>query len=231
MVDMSRQKRSIIACSFLVFTSVTLGPIAQDDSTDTIANDPVLSYYWKRADATMVSGNPDQRGVSYSFVAISYYKKLGRLGAIEWSDSLSTAYYYSFGKLDSSQVRFAAKRDGIPAVSFEYPNVFADQYYLTDFPNDTGGQSLPIGFDTDTTQPTLPTGIALIDRNNFFPRWLYLHYPAQSGYRRYTRSFRFTVQDGFIFPDSIWEVASKDGLFYSTSYRLETRIDSLTIHR
>jgi hypothetical protein len=228
---MSRQKRSIIACSFLVFTSVTLGECAQDDSTDTIANDPVLSYYWKRADATMVSGEPDQRGVSYSFVATSYYKKLGRLGAIEWSDSLSTANYYSFGKLDSSQVRFAAKRDGIPDVSFEHPNVFADQYYLTDFPNDTGGQSLPIGFDTDTTQPTSPTGIALIDRNKFFPRWLYLHYPAQSGYRRYTRSFRFTVKDGFIFPDSIWEVASKDGLFYSTSYRLETRIDSLTIHR
>jgi hypothetical protein len=216
---------------FLAFTSLTLLAVAQDDSTHAISNDPVLTYYWDHANATLLSGDPDQRGLSYSYVATSYYKKIGRLGAIEWADSLRTAYYYSFGKLDSSKVLLAAKRDGIPAVDLDYPNVFSDLYYLNDFPNDTGGESLPIGFDSDTTQPALPTGIALIDRNSYFPRWLYLHFSAPSGYRRFTRSFRFTVRDGFIFPDSIWEVATKDGLFFSTSYRLETRIDSLTIHR
>lgn len=228
---MSRQKGSKITILSLLFTSVTLLVMAQDDSTRVLPNDPILTYFWQRADATMNSGNPNDRGISYSYIATTYYKKIGKAGAVDWTDSLSTAYYFSFGKLDSSKARLAPTRGEFPTIRFDAPNVFANDYYLNDFPNDTGGASLPIGFDSDSTQPDMPTGIAIIDRSSYFPRWLYLHYPQEEGYRRFTRSFRFTVHDGFIFPDSIWEVATKYGLFFPTSYRLETRIDSLTIHR
>ncbi|MBK7143527.1 MAG: hypothetical protein IPH75_15795 [bacterium] len=214
----------------LFVTSAAWLAMAQNDSAQTISNDPILNYYWKRADATLTTADPNQRGISYSFLATSYYKEIRDEGAVAWVDSVKTAYFYSFGKLDSSVVRRSPSRK-IRDVRLDYVNVFHDRYYLNDFPNDTGGASLAIGFDTDTTQPKLPTGIALIDRTSYFPRWLYLHYAAEPGYRRFTRSFRFTVQDGMVFPDSIWEVATQDGLFYSTSYRMETRFDSLTIYR
>lgn len=226
---MSRQKRSIIACLLLFVTSMSLTLMAQDD-TPAIPNDPILSYYWKRADATLTSGDPHARGLSYSFLATSYYKEIRDEGKIAWVDSVKRAYFYSFGNLDSTVTRREPTRK-IRDIRLDYVNVFGDQYYLNDFPNDTGGPSIAIGFDSDTTRPDIPTGIAVIDRTNYFLRWLYLHYPDEPGFRRFTRSFRFTVQDGFIFPDSIWEVATQDGLFYSTSYRLETRFDSLTIYR
>lgn len=227
---MSRQKRSIIGFLLLFVTSSSLLLMAQDDSSPTITNDPILSYYWQRADATFANGNPDQRGISYSFIATSYYKEIRDQGTVAWMDSVRTAYYYSFGNLDSSRVRHAPARK-IRDVRLDYVNVFHDQYYLNDFPNDTGGASIAIGFDSDSTQPKIPTGIALIDRKSYFPRWLYLHYPAEPGFRRFTRSFRFAVQDGFIFPDSIWEVGAVDGFFFPTNYRMETRFDSLTIYR
>jgi hypothetical protein len=193
-------------------------------------SDKVLKFYWERAQALVRTGNPNLAGLTYSYVATTYYKKYGDKGAIASRDSTRVAYYYRFGNLDSSKVILAPK-GSIPAVDLSYPIPFDSAYVLNFFPNDTGGPSIAIGFDSDSSHPAWPVGFALLDRQLYFPSWLYLSYPEKKGYRRFSRAFRFTSMDGFIFPDSIWEVAAIDGILFSTSYRLETGVKDIKIYR
>jgi hypothetical protein len=60
-------------------------------------------------------------------------------------------------------------------------------------------------------------------------RWLYLYYPSTSGVERLTRSFRFTEVEGYVFPDSIWEVGARSGIFSLEYYRLETGIVEIEV--
>lgn len=226
---MQRKITSVLVLILLLAFASAYYAIAQDEDARP-SNDKILQFYWDRTNASVTSRDPLARGINYSFIATSYYKKIGKLGKVESTDSLKTRYFYSFGNLDSTKVLLASKKS-VPDVGFDFPNVFGQAYYLNDFPNDTGGQTLAIGFDTDTTQHNMPTGLAMIDRSLHYPHWLYLYYPDKEGFRRYTRSFRFTIQDGFLFPDSVWEVATRHEMLFATTYRLETRIDSLTIYR
>lgn len=219
---------SVLVVFLLAFLGGALYSAAQDENAVPV-NDRILQFYWDRANASVTSRDPIQRGLDYAFTATTYYKKIGKLGKVESTDSLATRYFYSFGNLDSTRVLLEPK-DDLPAIDFDFPNVFERPYYLNDFPNDTGGQTLAIGFDSDTEQRSMPTGLAMLDRNLYYPHWLYLYYPEKDGYRRYSRSFRFTTHEGFLFPDSIWEVATRNQFLFRTTYRLETRIDSLTIN-
>ena len=195
---------------------------------DTEPDDPVLDFYSDRTRATAESRNPLQRGTAFSFDAVTYYRRIGRGGKVDLVDSTRSTYYYSFGKLDSLITdTSASSRDY--EVDFSYPNVFDHDYIFNFYPNDTGGADLAIGFDTDTMVQDEPVGIAIIDRSRYFLKWLYLYYSDRKGYQRYSQSLRFTERDGLVFPDSIWTVAAKVGLFSTDYYRLETGISNLVI--
>jgi hypothetical protein len=178
----------------------------------------------------MAAGDPIAHGVNFSYQTTTYYKKLGNLGEISSVDSVKNIYFYSFGNLDSSKTLLPAKHS-IPKIDLSVPGIFDSTYILNFFPNDTGGTLLAIGFDSDSTHKSWPSGLVEIDRQKYFPRWLYLYYPDQGGFKRYSRSFRFIDQQGYVFPDSVWEVAVKDGFLFSTSYRLETSISEFKIYR
>ncbi len=190
----------------------------------------VLTFYVQRAAATFTSRDPFIAGVKFSLRATTYYKDLSRGGKTTLTDSSIIDYYYSFGALDSTSV-IAAPRRKHPPLNIAIPNVFSTAYTFSFFPNDTGGADLPIGFDTSDTPDTLPTGIVVIDRNRYFLKWLYLFFPNDVGYKRYSQSFRFTELEGFVFADSIWEVRAEAGIFSSKNFRIEIGIDSLRIYR
>jgi len=192
--------------------------------------DPILEFYVKKAAATFTSRDPMAAGLNFSLRATTHYKDLSRGGKITLSDSSIIDYFYSFGEIDSTVVIAAPKHDH-PSLDITVPNVFEGGYVYNFFPNDTGGANLPIGFDTrDTTSPD-PTGIAVIDRDRFFLKWLYLFYPNDVAYKRYSRSLRFAEFEGYVFPDSIWEVRAEAGIFSSKHYRVETGIGLLQIYR
>jgi hypothetical protein len=214
---------TVIGVLFISFLFIALGGKSQDRDAD------VLKYYWDRIRASLASGDPIAHGVNFSYQTTTYYKTLGKVGEISSIDSVKSAFFYSFGKLDSSRTLLKSNHS-IPKIDLSFPRIFDSSYYLNFFPNDTGGQLLAIGFDTDSTHKSWPSGLVMIDRQKYFPSWLYLYYPDQSGFRRFSRSFRFINQDGYVFPDSIWEVAVKDGLLFTTSYRLETLISDFKIH-
>jgi len=111
------------------------------------------------------------------------------------------------------------------------PNVFAQASEFCFYPNDTGGVELALGFDHDVSLSQLPVGLAVIDRDRYLLRWLYLYYPEHLDYKRFSRSYRLTLQDGYVFPDSIWEVGARPGIFSPEYYRLETVITGITIYR
>lgn len=192
--------------------------------------DPILSYYCKRASEAFTGQNPLESGISFSFRATSHYMNLGEHGEVTRLDSGITDYYYSFGKLDSAEVVLKPKHDQKP-IDFSYPDVFSQDYEFYFFPNDTGGSELAIGFDTYNSEDTLPIGLAVIDRDRFFIRWLHLHYPNKKYYKRFSRSFRFAEHDEYLFADSMWQVSARRGVFTTEFFRVESRITDFRLYR
>ncbi len=210
--------------AFFVMLIGVFSVVAQDEA------DPVLAYYCRRAAETYGSRNPLERGLTFSYRATTYYMNIGAHGAVARLDSGSVDYYYSFGELDSSNLVVKPENSQKP-VDLRFHNVFEGNYEFTFFPNDTGGSDMAIGFDIVDAADTLPVGLAVIDRERFFYRKLYLHYPNKKYYKRFSRSFRFVEYQGYIFADSVWQVGAKKGVFTTEFFRTETGITNITIYR
>ncbi len=199
--------------------------LAIEDETD-----PVIQYYWGHARTAAPKFDPNVPGVSYCFKARTYRHTVTSDGIIRKTDSVEQVFYYRDGKLDSVQ-RVRGDADRFKKLDLTHPTVFENRYHLNFYPNDAGGPKLAIGMNSDSTLQDQPDGLVLIDRNRYFLRSLYLFYPNKSGYRRFSRSFRFTLVDDLVFPDSVWEVATQIGIFFTESYRLETGISDIRVER
>ncbi|UCE25546.1 MAG: hypothetical protein JSU74_05730 [Candidatus Zixiibacteriota bacterium] len=213
-----------LTLTLLVAAALVTITAAQEES------DPILEFYCRRAAETYDSRNPLERGISFSFRATTHYMSIGEHGEVVGQDSGIIDYYYSFGQLDSSEVILSPERSQ-KVLALDFANVFAGDYEFFFFPNDTGGTDLAIGFDTPSREDSLPVGLAVIDRDMFYLRWLYLHYPNKKYHKRYSRSFRFTEYDGYIFADSLWQVTARKGVFTTDFFRTETEISDITIYR
>jgi len=226
---MSTEKchRKWIALSVLVALSCAPPVLSQSQGE---AEDPVLEFYRAKAAATFEARNPLDHAVNFSLEAVTHYTNLTRRGKVASVDSVRSTYFFSFGVLDSAHLG-SVENDRLEDLDFSFPNVFQPNAQFFFFPNDTGGAELAIGFEGDTSQAERPVGLAVIDRDRYFLRQLYLYYPAYQDYKKFSRSFRLTLKDGFVFPDSIWEVGAKPGIFSPEYYRLETGITAITIYR
>ncbi len=193
-------------------------------------DDPVLSYYLDRAADVNEAGDPVQHGVSFAFTATSYYQTMSSNGYVEKVDSAISRRFYSFGQLDSVRVD-AQTTGGLDEVALVAPNVFGAPYEFGFYPNDTGGTGLAIGFDTDSLDDPRPTGLAIIDRDTGLLRKLHLFYPHRERHQRISRTFLMAEKDGYVFPDSVWQVGVKAGVFSVDAYRLVTGISDLEIVR
>jgi hypothetical protein len=191
---------------------------------------PVMKYYWDHARSAAASFNPNVSGVTYRFKAKTYRHSVASDGIIRKTDSLEQIYYYHDGIPDSvTTVRGKVGR--FKRLDLTFPNVFENRYDLNFYPNDVGGPRLAIGMISDTLLPKQPDGLVVIDRNRYFPYSLYLYYPQKDGYQRYARAFRFAVVDDLVFPDSVWEVSTRLGVFFTESYRFETGISDIEVVR
>ena len=90
---------------------------------------------------------------------------------------------------------------------------------------------MAVGFDSFSAEDPSPVGLAVFDRAEFFLKWLHLHYPNRERYKRYSQSYRFVTRDEYVFPDSIWEVSARRGIFSTEFLRTETGITDITIYR
>jgi hypothetical protein len=189
-----------------------------------------MKYYWDRAAVSFVGHHPDSAGLSYTLKTTTFYRHVNKKGIVTSTDTTVARFYYSWGKFDSVTTTGTA-RVPVRKINLEYPNIFSTEYRLNFFPNDTGGPDLAIGFENDSAAKSTPVGLVVINRNTYQPKWLYLYYPNVAGYKRFTRSFRFTQRDNFNFPDSVWEVGAISGILTSEYYRIETKIDSISIIR
>jgi len=211
---------TLIAVSLL---SVSLA--AWDDEPD-----PVLQYYWDHACAASHKTDPDSSGICYRFTAKTCKRSVAEDGRIRKTDSVVQEYFFCSGGLDSVNT-VAGDVGKFERLDLSYPPVFESTYHLSSFPNDIGGRRLAMRIWSDSAQGRQPEGMVVIDRNEYFPYALYLYYPDKSGYRRFTRSFRFVVVDGFVFPDSVWEVGTRLGVFSPEGYRLETGVSNIRVWR
>ncbi len=189
--------------------------------------DPVVEYYWEKARTTFEANNPATANLQYTLTARTYYKHISRRGKMVKIDSAVVDYYCTGNEVDSLKM-VSGDNSRFPNLDLTFTNILNMAYRHYTFPNDTGGIDLALGFDADSGSNN-PDGLIIIDRNRYLLRWLYLYYPAKPGYRRFTRSFRFTQVDSYVFPDSIWEVATRPGIFTDDSYRLETGVTDIKI--
>ena len=220
------RKRNLLAASVAVLS--VLSALFYETNAD--EPDPVLKFYVSQADSAFVRTSLSNPPVNYSFVALTYFKSIGRKGVVSRLDSTVARYFCSGATVDSAQTLVESKGK-IPELTFSYPDVFTEDYGHNFFPNDIGQQDLAIGFDSYSDPDTFPSGIAVIDRENYLLRRLYLFYPNPEGYKRLTRSFRLAEFGKYIFPDSIWEVGAKHGIFTTEYYRLETGIEQIQLLR
>ena len=188
----------------------------------------VLEYYLKKARNAVKTRNPANAGTIYSYMATSLYKYTNSHGVVGQVDTISIKYFYSWGKLDSTEIV-----EGDPEIFEdlvpEYEDILDQDYLFNAFPNDTGGIDLAIGFDTPNDSLPYPVGLLIINRINFTPRWLYLSYPEKQGYTKFSKAWRFTEREGLVFPDSVWIVASKGGVLGADHFRIETGVTDLII--
>lgn len=199
---------------------------ASDDSAD----DPVLDFYCRRAAEITAANDSALRRQSYSFVATSRYSHLGSGGKVKRTDSAVVRYLVSDGAIDSRvpEIETASRFHDL---DFTVPNVFSGEYHFGFFPNDTGGQYLAIGFDTDSLADPHPVGFAIIDRHHYYSHWLYLSYANLPGYKRLSRWIHFARHDEFSFPDTVVELGAKSGILSPQFYRIETVISDFELQR
>lgn len=221
-IKIYRNSLYCLICSFILICGFNIFIYAEE-------TDPILEFYVERSNAVYSNRNPLERAVNFSFMTRTYYKTIDKKGKVKELDSAFTTQYYSFGQLDSL-FWDSLKTSKFIEFNYEFPNVFDNEYIYNFYPNDTGGIDLPIGLETDTTNLDNPIGLVIIDRNKYSMKWLYLHYPHEISHERYSRSFRFTSIDNYIFLDSIWVVAAKRGIFLAENYRIETGIYNIEIN-
>lgn len=217
-------KKFLVLVIVIIFTSAFIPVQAQDE------DDPILDFYAKRAGDVFNARQPDTSGLTYSYLVKTYYKPLDDDSNPLLIDSLIEKYYYSFGQLDSTTTIRKAEHFG-DKPNLMTPNIFSGDYSYFFYPNDTGGTDMAIGFDSYDYDPKLPVGFAVIDRNRYFLKWLYLSFMDDRKDKRESRWLRFTEYEGFIFPDSVWEMKANIGIFSTNYYRLETGISGIEISR
>lgn len=190
--------------------------------------DPVLQFYWNSAAREAKAADPGPAGLSYVLTARTFCHRIGGGGRISATDTVTAEYHYTADHLDSIKTltgnEACARKADLLA-----PYIFENRYALNLFPNDTGGPGLAIGLTSDSAAVAQPDGLMVINRNKYNLMNLYLYYPDKEGYRRFTRSFRFVEFEGYTFPDSVWEVGTRLGVFSSEDYRTETGITDIKI--
>lgn len=224
-MGMSMEKKRI---GLWVIFIVLAGVLETGLATDRQESDPILQFYCMQAGIKYDECSPAQQALNYSFTAISYIKRIDQKGEITHIDSAVTDFYFSDGSLDSQRTVISTSNKLVD-FDFFYPNVFEGYQYCF-FPNDTGGVELAIGFDTDSVDNKRPVGLAIIDRYEYALHRLYLFYPRRSGYKRFSRILHFGQHEGYIFPDSILEVAARAGIFATDNYHIETIISNFIIY-
>lgn len=224
---MSIEKYHIgFACANVIVLLLAVSIMAAGDYGD----DQVLKFYCTQTEAISQRSNALSNYVQVVATAHTFYKRIASDGHVTSVDTAVIRYWFTGGIIDS-QVVVSGNLDEIPQAKFDIPDVFSQDYMYSFFPNDPGGGMLSIGFDTPNDSVDLPVGLAVIDRDEYKLRRLYLHYPQLDGYKHLSRGFRLTECGEYLFPDSIWEVGSREGVLSTEHYRLESRIDSIIINK
>ena len=195
---------------------------------DSEESDPVLTYYWNKAAEKAPTVDPGLILSRYRCAVLARRFRIDSDGRLGRADSVLVDMFLTGNTLDSQKV-IRGDIDKIGDIELQFPSPFANEYRLNFFPNDTGGEGLAIGLVSDSSLANQPDGLIVIDRREYYLRSLYLYYPEKSGYKRFTRTYNFQLVDGVLFPSEIVEIATKMGIFISSTYRMELEISGVEL--
>lgn len=224
---MPRRTATIILLAILSNAAIALGGSTLADTVSQPV-DPVLEYYCQKSAGAFNAANPLVAGLKFSLRVTSVHQSLSRRGKVTNADTTVASLFFSFGKLDSQTVEISGRDVDYDSI-LVVPDIFKGDYIFNFFPNDTGGTDMAIGFDSGSLTDAPPDGIAVIDRNRFILRHLYLYYPSPKGFRRYTKRLKFIDVNGFVFPESTIVNASENGVIFTEYFRQITTIDQIFV--
>jgi hypothetical protein len=197
-------------------------------STGLLIADPVLDFYVRQAAEAIDRSDSLINLTEYRLTMRQNRYQFSNTKGYRLTDSSSHRLFFTGHHLDSAR---SLSDDEKPAP--EWPgavaNIFDQGYQYNFFPNDTGGKFLAIGFDTESAGDSSPIGLAIIDRNTYYPHWLYQYYSGRPSHNRLSRRLHLVYHDGLIIADTIVEIGSESGVFFNEVYRRETFTSDFTL--
>jgi hypothetical protein len=193
------------------------------------SDDDITGYYWGKSATVWATSEASRSRMKYRLRCTTVRTGMSRTGKFEGADTLVADYYFTGTGLDSVKTVDGSIKNW-ELVELWPPDVYSLDYSTSAFPNDDGRGGLAVGLDTDSTMATEPTGLAVLDRFSYRIHRLYLYYPPFGDYIRLSRSFQFQEQDGIVYPDSIWTIAARRGLFYPDRFRLDSDIEEVEVY-
>jgi hypothetical protein len=162
--------------------------------------DVVMRYYLEGVDSMLSSNYIFVSDESFSCRVTSILTITDYRGVTDKADTAVFKIYYSDGDRDSSIViDSAGHKDNVLPEGFMPPNLWSDNLHYYFFPNDTGAGRLAVGFDKlDGAKVDNPVGFINLNRNNFQPESIFLHYPHGGESRRRSENYFFEIQNGII---------------------------------
>lgn len=214
---------------FQIILCVLFSTLIIDFTCNAQETDEITAYYWSKAKTAYEKNSISNIQSPFQLIVTTHYKHVDKHGVISKIDSATVKYFFSGSTIDSQQV-LSGDNSLFKDITLIDDQMFDTNYYQFPYPNDTGGVNIAIGFDSDSTI-VLPDGFMLIDRKSYYLRWLYMYYSAKKNYKRFSRSFRFNEVDSYIYPDSIWEVGTREGLLSLENFRIESKVDSIILSK
>jgi len=156
-------------------------------------DDSVMRYYLQNVDSVLSGCHLFDTAYDYTVDVKALFSNINYRGELSESDTTGYKAVFKAGIKDTSTaVDSVGVEDNIipDDISFIKPWEQDCRFYF--FPNDTGGSVLAIGFEPNNPDSgDAPAGILIIDRYNFRPQKIYLHYREIGKYDRLSKSYEF----------------------------------------
>lgn len=214
---------SLLTVLFAGFLLHTFPPLVRADTDEDLAR-----YVWKKTQAQLLTGQVAATGQVVSGTFRARYIRYDKDRNVIQRDSAEGEIFGKDGILDSIRVTSGAAKI-LEQRSFSCPDLGKPSYRASFFPNDTGGTTLALNIDMDSSAAFGSVGIVNVDRATYLPSSFYLSLPVDDDTRRRSQIIKVVSLEGGLYPVSFFEVVVEKGILSQENYQLSMQIDSLRL--
>jgi len=189
-----RRANNILKALVIIFLFISISVVAGS------SDDMVLKFYLGKVDSALNQYYLFESSIVFSAEITARLYNTNHRGIVIDSSVAISKLSHLANKGDSvTVVKPADNKNNIIPDSFGLFRPWKETYRFYFFPNDTGAGELAIGFDPSSEGGrNLPSGLFSINRDNYFTKSIIFYFPNKEGYKKYSESYQFGSQNGFI---------------------------------